>query len=323
MTVSLTDLNQLGFFASHQITLGAGDVPRFIALKGGSGSASPAVYVWVAHKSGDEAAEVLYVGKAGKGVKRRLVQHQNGFKRGTGRKNAAALRRVIRDQDLSVTVMARVSESATLFSKTVSMYAAEENALCELLAPKLNRAVFPELAGNVETAKSEEAGSLPGLEQSSRSDVTPARGANAGRLRIPELINSRLVVQDEGTEDDMLQQVGSYGADELFRLKGLLEFLEARVLAPDHVLKISGGYRYQPKGCDGVTTLGFGRLAGQRFARQSWVARIYLTDTPRVAFPLKMLNPAQRDRVEVKDGLFAPLDLEAFLRDPDSFVQAE
>ena len=324
MTVSFTHLHSLGFSASHKITLDADGEPRFVALEGGSGSESPAVYVWVAHRPGDDAGAVLYVGKAGKGVKRRLGQHQNGFiNSGTGRKNAAALRGVISDQDLSVMVMARVSESATLFGKTVSMYAAEENALCELLAPQLNRAVFPELAGSGEAATRDEMGPPPGLEQASRPDVTPARGANAGRSRIPELINGRLVVQDEGTEDDMLQQVGSYGPDELSRLEGLLELLEARVLAPDHKLKISGGYRYQPKGCDGITTLGFGRLVEQNFAPHGWVARIYLTDTPRVSFPLSMLNSKHRDRAEVYDKLFEPLDVDAFLRDPHGLLQAE
>jgi hypothetical protein len=82
-----------------------------------------------------------------------------------------------------------------------------------------------------------------------------------------------------------------------------------------------GSYCGRPQSCNGITSLGFGNLVNRNFAPNGWVARIYLTDTPRVSFPLNMLNPAQRDRVEVKDGLFAPLDIEVLLRDPDSFFR--
>lgn len=323
MTVSLTDLNQLGFFASHQITLGAGDVPRFIALKGGSPSNSPAVYLWVAHKREDDTGEVLYVGKAGKGVERRVGQHQNGFTNsGTGRKNAAALCEVIKDEGLSVTVMSRTSETVTLFGKTVSMYSTEENALCELFGPRLNRAVFPELSGGGDATPVVK--TMPARDPNPSSRPAARHTPHADRSRIAEMINGRSRVQDEGTVEDMLAQVEeTYAAQELALLSGLLELLEARVLADDHDLKVIKGYTGQPQSCNGITTLGFGNLVNRNFAPNGWVARIYLTDTPRVSFPLYMLNPAQRDRVEVKDGLFAPLDLEAFLRNPDNFLQAE
>ena len=317
MTVSFTHLHSLGFSASHKITLDADGEPRFVALEGGSGSESPAVYVWVAHKPGDDAGAVLYVGKAGKGVKRRLDQHQNGFiNSGTGRKNAAALRGIIGDQDLSVTVMARVSERVTLFGKTVSMYATEENALCELFSPTLNRAVFPDLTS---------AGGAPvNIEATLVEDSTchPLQ-SNADRSRVAELINGRLRIHDEGTVEDMLAQVEAYGPQEVKRLAALLELLEARILDDEHVLKVIRGYTDQPQGCNGLTTLGFGRIVERNFAPNGWVARIYLTDAPRVSFPLSLLNSKHRDRAEVYDKLFEPLDVDAFLRDPDGLLQAE
>jgi hypothetical protein len=88
-------------------------------------------------------------------------------------------------------------------------------------------------------------------------------------------------------------------------------------------LKVIRGYTDQPQGCNGLTTLGFGRIVERNFAPNGWVARIYLTDAPRVSFPLSLLNSKHRDRAEVYDKLFEPLDVDAFLRDPDGLLQAE
>ncbi len=324
MTVSFADLHTLGFSASHKIVLDADGAPRFVVLAGTSMASTPAVYLWLAHAAGTDVGEVLYVGKAGKGVARRSGQHQGGFTNsGTGRKNAAALRDILADKTMSVTVMARTSETATLFGKTVSMYATEEDALCALFGPRLNRAAFPEVAG-LDEVKSEsvakpvgEPGRMP------LASVIEADVAEGDRSQIAALINSRLRVQDEGTVDDMVGQVEAYGPQDLARLEGLLQVLEARLLAPDHALKLIGGYTEQPKGCNGVTTLGFGRLVERNFAPKGWVARIYLTPSPRVSFPLNALNVGARDRVETNDKLFAPLDVDAFLRDPDAFLAHE
>lgn len=321
MTVSFADLHTLGFSASYKIVLDVDGTPRFLALAGASSASAPAVYLWLAHAATTDVGEVLYVGKAGKGVARRSGQHQGGFSNsGTGRKNAAALRDILADRSMSVTVMARTSETVTLFGKTVSMYATEEDALCALFGPRLNRAVFPEVTGSDEAT--------PDAVEKPDSDIKPAPQSGVAnevltegdRSRIVALINSRLRVHDEGTVDDMIGQVEAYGPQDLARLEGLLDVLEARLLAPEHALKLIGGYADQPKGCNGITTLGFGRLVERNFAPKGWVARIYLTSSPRVSFPLCMLNVAARDRVETNDKLFAPLDVDAFLSDQGAFL---
>jgi hypothetical protein len=324
MTVSFADLQALGFSASHKIVRDANGAPRFDVLAGASMASAPAVYLWLAHAAGAELGEVLYVGKAGKGVARRSGQHQGGFTNsGTGRKNAAALCDILADKAMSVTVMARTSETVTLFGKTVSMYATEEDALCALFGPRLNRAAFPEVTGSDETMPKVVERPVRDIKPTLQSSVADAVLAEGDRSRIAALINSRLRVQDEGTVDDMIGQVEAYGAEDLARLEALLEVLEVRLLEPDHALKLIGGYTDQPKGCNGITTLGFGRLVERNFAPKGWVARVYLTPSPRVSFPLNALNVGARDRVETNDKLFAPLDVDAFLCDPDAFLAHE
>jgi hypothetical protein len=324
MTVSFADLHTLGFSASHKITLDADGTPRFVTLPAASMAAAPAVYLWLAHATGSDAGEVLYVGKAGKGVVRRSGQHQGGFTNsGTGRKNAAALCDILADKTMSITVMARTSQTVTLFGKTVSMYATEEDALCALFGPRLNRAAFPEVADLNEAKPESLAKPVGGPGGMFPPSAMKAPLVEGDRSRIAALINSRLRVQDEGTVDDLIGQVDAYGPQDLARLEGLLEVLEARLLAPEHALKLIGGYTDQPKGCNGITTLGFGRLVERNFAPKGWVARIYLTPSPRVSFPLHMLNVAARDRVETNDKLFAPLDVDAFLSNPGAVLAQE
>jgi len=312
MPVSIKDLLELGFDRMHSIALAEDGLPRFITLPHAANPKSPAVYLWLEHRVGAEEGEVLYVGKAGKGVARRCVQHRGGFSNsGTGRKNAAALAEILADETLSVTVMGRQAGTTTLFGMTVSLYATEEDALCARFAPRLNRAAFPDVAEHAAAQTDEPASDA----------VADAPGT---LVRIAPLINRRLRVQDEGTQDDMLGQIEAYSPQNLALLERMLSFVEARLLAPEHALKLIGGYTSQVKGCSQVTTLGFGNLVNQNFAPNGWVARIYMADdAPRIAFPARFLNQNARDRVEKARGSFSPTDLGAFFRWPSDFIVAE
>jgi hypothetical protein len=324
MTVLFTDLHSLGFSISHKIVLNADDALRFVPLRSASTATTPAVYLWLAHENEANICEVLYVGKAGKGVARRSGQHQNGFvTSGKGRKNAPALREILAHKDMSVTVMARTSENVTLFGKTVSMYATEEDALCALFGPRLNRAAFPEVLGHNEVTPDVVAKPVKATEQMPLPDVANELIAEGNGSRIAALINGRLRVQDEGTIDDMIGQIEAYDPQDLARLEGLLNLLEASLLTPEHALKLIGGYTGQPKGCNTVTTLGFGQLIERNFAPNGWIARIYLSGSPRVSFPLSMLNATARDQVETNDKLFAPLVVDAFLSNPGAFLHPD
>ncbi len=144
MTVSLADLHALGFVTTHEIRLSPdADGLRFVRVT----EASPVgacVYVWLALRAAGADGAAMYVGKAGKGIEKRNTEHAGGFIRnGTGRKNAKALAKVLSDPEMRVAVMARPSATAELFGFRVSLYAAEEDALCRALRPTLNRAKFP------------------------------------------------------------------------------------------------------------------------------------------------------------------------------------
>ena len=310
MTVSFHDLNSLGFVASHQITLDQSGLPRFSAIQGSKTSGAPSVYLWVAHATGSEAGEVLYVGKAGKGVARRSAQHQGGFvNSGAGRKNAAALAEILETSGMTVSVLAREAETMTLFGQTVSLYATEEDALCARFRPRLNRAAFPEVSVS-------DAGLKP-------QPTVSAQNTHGNLGMIADIINARLRDQDEGTLDDFAGQLEAYGPREMDLLWKLLEFVDMRILAPEHELKLAGQYSDQVKGCNGVTTLGFGKLAVKSFSPNGWVARIYLTNPPRLAFPLKFLNPVARDLVVTAQDSFAPVDVDAFLAAPTDYILEE
>jgi hypothetical protein len=324
MSISLEELHRLGFVPSHRIALDADGFPRFAALTGASSATAPAVYLWMAHAAGADTGEVLYVGKAGKGVARRCLQHQGGFTNsGTGRKNAAALAEILSANAVSVTVMARQADTTELFGQTVSLYATEEDALCARFGPRLNRAAFPEVTGRDQTTPDPDAALEKQLVRMPRPVASQAAASVGDWTRIAALVNGRLRVQDEGTVDDMHAQIEAYGPQDLARLEGLLDILDARMLAPDHALKLIGGYANQLKGCNGITTLSFGRLAGRNVAPNGWVARIYLTTSPRVSFPLEMLKADAREHVETNDHLFAPRDVDAFLRDPGAFLNPD
>lgn len=324
MTVSLAELKSMGFNPSHKIMLPEDASLRFEKLKGASVSTEPAVYMWVAHADGADQGEILYVGKAGRGIERRCAQHQGGFTgSSTGRKNAAALTEILSASAITVTVMARQSDTTELFGQTVSLYSTEEDALCARFAPRLNRAAFPEISGRQQALPDPVASIVQQPKQIPlQVDAQPVASEDAPS-RIFALINNRLKVQDEGTVDDMIGQVEAYGPQELARLEGLLEVVETRLLAPEHALKLIGGYTRQPKDCNGITTLGFGRLVERNFAPNGWVARIYMTAAPRVSFPLNMLKPDARDLVEANEKLFAPLAIDSFLRDPGAFIQRD
>lgn len=94
------------------------------------------VYVWVA--TGNGHAEVLYAGKAGGDIYKRMREHGNGFlSQGAGEKNRDAVRGALACGQC-VLVLARCSEEIECFGHRVSLCATEEKALIEMLKPTLN-----------------------------------------------------------------------------------------------------------------------------------------------------------------------------------------
>lgn len=124
-------------------------------------------------------------------------------------------------------------------------------------------------------------GAVAGAARSAPGVASVGRRSESNRDRIGALINSRLRVQVEGTLDDMLGQI---------------------------------------EGCDGVTTLGFGALANRNVVPKGWVARNFLTESPRIALPKRFLNPAAVHEVEQAMESFSPPDLDAFFKNPSDVI---
>jgi len=146
MTVSAATLASLGLYRTHELRRHANGRLRFELLDGAHLYKDASVYLWGAQGvSGGDSVEPLYVGKAGRGIAARLREHEAGFVHsGTGRANAELLGRTL-DMATRVVVFTRKSARTQLFGQTVSLYAAEEDALCQLLQPSINRAAFPPL----------------------------------------------------------------------------------------------------------------------------------------------------------------------------------
>ena len=296
MCATVQDLQELDFKKTHVIQLDEQAHPAFERLQGISAPKAPSVYVWLAEHGDQNDSEVLYVGKAGKGVERRIGQHQNGFVNSkTGQKNAKFLSEVLSVNGVSVSVWARVANTQSLFGQEVSLYSAEEEALCVKLQPTLNRAVFPEVAAK------------------------PSDNAEEPNS-ITELMSMRFKDYDEGTLDDLHAQLHAYGPEQLQVLQDILVFLEERYLDPTASAKLVGGYTNQIKGCDGVTALAYGRLVNRNFAPRGWSARVFLADQPRLALPTTRLRSEVAEEVDLVKGSFAPKDLYDFFRNPSKYL---
>jgi hypothetical protein len=309
MSETIKDLQDLGFKQTHKIELDESGHPRFAVLK--AAARAPSVYVWVLENEASAMAQVLYVGKAGKGVERRFGQHQNGFVNSkTGQKNAKFLTEVLGVGKARVSVWTRVADTQTLFGQDVSLYSAEEEALCAKLQPELNRAVFPDVASKV------------GPKDSAPSDVAFEVGLEASALSdVMDLLGRRFKAYDEGTLDDLVAQLDAYSDDDIKYLKRILTLLEERYLEPTHSSKLVGGYTDQIKGCDGIPALAYGYLRNRNFAPKGWVARVFLAGKPRLALPMEKLNSQANADVEFGKDSFSPNDLEDLLRRPSKYLR--
>jgi hypothetical protein len=301
--LNIESLHEYGFFHSHDIVLQSGNV---IFKKLRHSKELPSIYTWMACSPGGEY-KTLYVGKAGKGVHIRCAQHASGFiNSSTGMKNASELMHYLQ-LGFSIRVYARYSDVHKIFGQDVSLYSAEENALCALLNPILNRALFP-------SVKIENDGGDCQLLERSYFDECSDFG---------ELVNSRLIQSTTEASDDFLAQLNCYSQSQYLTAKELLIYVD-KILPPEFLCKLVGSYANQPVGCNGQTTMTFG-IPGKSGAMKSntWKARLYFGAEPRIGFNISFLKSNVNDFVDVSnDGkIFSPRSSKDFLKNPDSFLK--
>ncbi|KIE20936.1 hypothetical protein SE23_09080 [Vibrio sinaloensis] len=94
------------------------------------------VYLWV--ETCGEYFDIVYVGKAGNTIKKRLDQHKNGFNRisGTGFKNGQLILDGLNRQKRYV-VLARKSPNMQIHGQSVPSECVEELAFMEIFKGKL------------------------------------------------------------------------------------------------------------------------------------------------------------------------------------------
>jgi hypothetical protein len=308
MKFSASRLKSYDLFATHEIVLVAG-WPTFKRVKKSKSFKNPSVYVWASLRLDDNEYEVLYVGKAGKGIDRRCSQHQGGFTNsGTGRKNAEVLKAILNVEGAAIHVFSRESKTTEIFGQEVSLYSVEEDALCAALNPRLNRAAFPVVGVATVTAALLEA---EAVEMSAIHTIK-------------DLIDRRFVEHEQGALDDMMAQIESYDSVRQNTLLNILKFIEMQILSEGHGSKLVKGYGEQLQGLNGITLLGYGLIDGNgRMLPGKWVARVFFAAEPRLVFPITKLCVGARDLVESNERTFSPLNIAEFLDDPKKFLRLE
>jgi len=291
-------LAELEFTHTHMIQMD-GDMPEFQAVIELPDAAS--VYMWASPTDVPDEFEVLYVGKAGFGVKRRLRQHRGGFvNSGTGRKNRALLTEWI-GSGRSVMVFARVSASHLVFGTEVSLYSTEEHALCDRFLPRWNRANFPR-AADVPHLPPEQLHAVP---------VVP-------HLADPQVFN------EAADGDETAAFYGALPAEKQIQFAQLIAFIER--IDPAAGQKVVGEYADQPRGYNGKPMLVIGKISPSGTAL-TFVGRIPLVDDED--YPLTVIFPPSAlaqgidpDLVAVgKKGTWRPLSLANFLQNPNAYLR--
>lgn len=301
MSVQRHELENLGFHHSHDVFMEA-EMPDFRVINNPHADAS--VYVWVSPTPEmEDELDILYVGKAGGGVTKRLREHRGGFTNsGTGREN----RRLISEWIATgrrIMVFSRVSAIQEVFGTYVSIYSTEEQALCERFLPRWNRAVFPRAATTQSCQPVEEQSLEP--KAASQPD------------RIPSF--DQMSFGDEVTAFN-----NSLPAEKQVQFAHLLDLLQKRDPAAGY--KIVKGYRGQPSGYNGKPMLVFGKITPNGVARDP-VGRIPLVDEERSPLTIifrassrgQGLDTALFD--EGSSGCWRPLDLEHFLKNVDAYLR--
>ncbi len=297
MIIDASKLSDLKLVQTHKIELVDG-APSFKRLPDHIPTEAPSVYVWTAELKEKASYEILYVGKAGKGVDRRLSQHRAGIlNRVRGNKNTGKddIVTILSDSGRNFYVFSRKSDTQEIFGQEVSLYSVEEDALCSALRPSLNRAKFPKIDVHIE--------------------------ANGGLSDISDLIGTRLVEHETGTLDDVVSQLEIYAFAQRNLFENIMRFLENYILKDDHRAKLVRSYSGQMAGLNGITLLNYGYIDDSgRMRPKSWVGRIFFADTPRLLLPIDRLREAARDRVEVDGGSFSPLDLNELINKPEEYI---
>jgi len=286
---------------THDIILQDG-MPTFKKIDGVELSERASVYVWFSKAAGDNDVEILYVGKAGYGVKKRFSQHRGGFKNSvTGRDKKEKLVNEL-NSGKEVIVCTRICDEKPVLGEKVSMYSVEEDALCRALNPKWNVGGFPEIHDNVISHQKE----------------------------LHDFLNQDLVKyikddQMEDVQDEVMSYLDNVSDEAISSLYEFVKYARENV-AKNCFCKLVRGYSSgQPEGCNQIPMLVYAKGLETKIKANDWVVRIALSDKPRIIFPDKYLSEKVKSdgRVEIIEGttpVFSPIDTENFLKNIVDYI---
>lgn len=97
------------------------------------------VYLWVEQHTDERA--IVYVGKAGKTIQERCIQHASGFKHSsTGKKHAARFRSGYREKKSYCLYVRKSMEATVQGESNIPMESVEELAFIKKFTPRWNKA---------------------------------------------------------------------------------------------------------------------------------------------------------------------------------------
>lgn len=295
-----TELEELGFKRTHEIVFNSSssNLPEFSQFTSHLSLRKPSVYLWVAPINTERNCyDVLYVGKAGYGTSRRFSQHKGGFKNNKPGSNSALILEKL--QENKIFVYGKVADNAILFGVTISRYSIEEEALCELLSPLWNRAVFPN-ASKVEQNKL------------IVNDQHVKVSANTSQLN-----------GDTLTWFESLDQI-----DQL-KFVNIIKYTEGVDKLKGIPQKNISGYSAQPPRFNNIPMLAYGEFNNYgRIKPNSWLLRVPkpidglgLTLFIPCCFVADKVNPSKVLRHgSGEKEFFYPIDIDDFLKSPHQYV---
>lgn len=256
-------------------------------------SQEASVYVWASKDVGNNELDILYVGKAGYGVKVRLGQHITGFKYNAGSKgNRDAIIKEIKS-GREVFVYCRESGTQKIFKSEVSLYSAEENALYLELNPKLNKEGFP---------------------------VIHSEDLESNEKLISTLENDFISI-DERIEDLLMSYLGSISEESTKLFSGLINYVHSYI-GKGCSCKLAMKYSGQPNGLDGIPMIVYASNYGTDGRALSFISRISLSDYPRIIFNVNIMSDSiDKKLVEIIGGVFSPINSKYFIENPDMYLK--
>lgn len=306
MPINAKQLTEHDFIHTHDVLLDGND-PVFRSCHPQPPNQA-GIYMWASPLPGNgDTLDVMYIGKAGYGVERRLSQHRGGFTHSaTGRANRELIINWL-ETGRTLRVYARTSKVEAIFGAQTAIYSAEEEAACIAFEPRWNRAKFPRMPAI--------GAGMVAPEEQPLVEAEPING-------VGEAVAAAFVEVPQGDEVVAFAQTLEPVAQAQFAR--IMSFIQER--APGGGQKIVHGYSHQPTGYNNTPMLTCGQIRESDGKADKWFARVPLVNTDRSPLTIilhpDLLSPAI-DHALIAVGaarVWRPLDLNAFLASPENYL---